>query len=129
MIYCIRGAVFRYVTQPSPSFLGSVDYHLASAMDSQSRTKGTCIFVDLWCNFIYLCQLLVPMIYKGPIELLIADIELELTVLFFPFWSLAIFYLLNTVVPVESYRNQKFCSLCLILFPRLDRRETSYVEF
>ena len=37
----------------------------------------TCIvFVDCWCNFIYLFQLLVAMIYKGPIELLIADIEL-----------------------------------------------------
>ncbi|XP_044170345.1 LOW QUALITY PROTEIN: uncharacterized protein LOC114949279 [Acropora millepora] len=32
-------AVFRGVTQRSPSFGGSVDYHLASAMDSQSRTK------------------------------------------------------------------------------------------
>ena len=37
----------------------------------------TCIvFVDCWCNLIYLFQLLVAMIYKGPIELLIGDIEL-----------------------------------------------------
>ena len=71
-------------------------------MDSQSRTKSTCIvFVDCWCNFIYLCQLLVGMIYKGSIELLIADIELELMHTVVAFWSLAIFYLLDTAVPVE----------------------------
>ena len=94
-------AVFGDVTQRSPSFLGSVDYHLASAMDSQSRTKGTCIlFVEFWSNFIYLFQLVVAMIYKGWIEFLIADIELELMYSFVPVWS------------------------CVILFPRLDRRET-----
>ena len=96
-------AVFRDVRQRSPSCRGSVEYHLASAMDSQSRTKGTCIvFVDCWCNFIYLLfQLLVAMIYKGPIELLIADIELELMYSVVPFWSLAVFYLLDTAVPAE----------------------------
>ena len=67
---------------------------------SQSRTKGTCIvFVNCWCNFIYLLfQLLVAMIYKGLIELLVADIELELMYSVFPFWSLAIFYSLDTAV-------------------------------
>ena len=72
-------AVFRDVRRRSPSFRGSVDYHLASAMDSHSRSKGTCIvLVVFWSNFIYLFQLVVAMIYKGRIELLIADIELEL---------------------------------------------------
>ena len=87
-------AVFRGVTQRSPSFAGSVDYPLASAMDSQSRAKGTCtVFVDCWCNFIYLLfQLLVAMIYKGPIELLIADIELELMYSVVPFWSIWLFF-------------------------------------
>ena len=72
-------------------------------MDSQSRTKGTCIvFVDCWCNFIYLLfQLLVAMIYKGAMELLIADIELELMYSVVPFCSLAVFYLLDTAVPAE----------------------------
>ena len=96
-------AVFGDVTQRSPSFLGSVDYHLASAMDSQFRTKDTCIvFVYFWCNFIYLFQLLVAMIYKRPKELLIADIELELMYSAVPFWSLVIFYPLHTAVPVEN---------------------------
>ena len=68
MIYCIHGtlgqgaslfksnlsfaAVSRDVTQRSPSFREGVEYHLASAMVSQSRTKGTgIVFVDCWCNF------------------------------------------------------------------------------
>ena len=38
------------------------------------------------------------MIYKGLIELLVADIELELMYSVFPFWSLAIFYSLDTAV-------------------------------
>ena len=70
MIYCFHGTLdqsalllksiiwlvsFAALLGRSCSFRGSVDYHLASAMDSQSRTKGTCIvFVDCWCNFIYL---------------------------------------------------------------------------
>ena len=41
------------------------------------------------------------MIYKGPMVLRIADIELELMYSVVPFWSLAIFYLLHTAVPVE----------------------------
>ena len=60
------------------------------------------VFVDCWCNFIYLLfQLLVAMIYKGAMELLIADIELELMYSVVPFWSLAVFYSLDTAVPVE----------------------------
>ena len=45
--------------------------------------------------------LLVAMIYKGVIELSIADIELEFMYSVVPFWPLAIFYLLDTAVPVE----------------------------
>ena len=91
MIYCFHGTLdqgalllksiiwlvsFAALLGRSCSFRGSVDYHLASAMNSQSRTKGTCIlFADFWSNFIYLFQLVVAMIYKGWIEFLIADIE------------------------------------------------------
>ena len=46
------------------------------------------------------------MIYKGPLELLIADIELQLMYSFVPLWLLAIFCLLDTAVPVEILRNQ-----------------------
>ena len=46
-------------------------------------------------------QLLVAMIYKGPIELLIADIKLELMYSVVPFWSLVVFYSLDTAVPAE----------------------------
>ena len=41
------------------------------------------------------------MTYKGAIELLIADIELELMYSVVPFCSLAVFYLLDTAVPAE----------------------------
>ena len=41
--------------------------------------SNICIaFVDSLYSFIYLFQLLVAMIYKGPMVLLIADIKLEL---------------------------------------------------
>ena len=63
------------------------------------------------------------MIYKEPMVLLIADIELELMYSVVPFWALAIFNLQPTAVPLR-FRGT------VIFFPRLDRRETlPYVEF
>ena len=43
-----------------------------------SRFSACIVFLDSLYSFIYLFQLLVAMIYKGPMVLLIADIKLEL---------------------------------------------------
>ena len=68
------------------------------------------------------------MIYKGPIELLIADIELELMYSVVPFWSLAMFFNYYILLCLLRFRGTR--SLCVILFPRLYRRETlPYAEF
>ena len=61
---------------------------LFSAVDSQSRIKGVynCLLLSFFCSinffnvilFYFLSVISWPMIYKGPITLLIVDIELEL---------------------------------------------------
>ena len=56
-----------------------------------ARVRDCSCLLYFLCNLIFY-QLLVAVIYKGPIKLLIADT----------------LYLLHTALPVQIYRNQRF---------------------
>ena len=84
---------------------------LSSVMDSQSRNKGIpccCFyfFAVFFMHFYFIFYwLLVAVIYKGPINLLIVDIELELvkySVVPIGHWLFFTCYIVKTGIPVPE---------------------------